>query len=100
MCSRLNYFALKYKSNEHCFVTPELHPTCIGPGARIHQTRIVSADVRHLEGAHSEQVVDGIEVQAGRQGRAVGDLEPELGLDNLPWLVEHTVVLIWICRKV
>ena len=56
--------------------------------------------MRHLEGAHPEQVVDGIEVQAGRQGRGVGDLEPELGLDDLSWLVIHAVVLIRICGEV
>ena len=54
----------------------------------------------HLEGAHSEQAVDGIEVQTGRQGRGVGDLEPELGLDDLSRLVVHAVVLIRICGKV
>ena len=54
----------------------------------------------HLEGAHSEQVVDRIEVQTGRQGRGVGDLEPELGLDDLSRLVVHAVVLIRICGKV
>ena len=56
--------------------------------------------MRHLEGAHSEQAVDGIEVQAGRHGRAVGDLESELGLDDLSWLVVHAVVFIWVSGKV
>ena len=56
--------------------------------------------MRHFEGTNPEQAVDRIEVQAGRQGRGVGDLEPELGLDDLSRLVVHAVVLIRICGKV
>ena len=62
MCSRLNYFALKEKYKN---IILKLFHTCIRPRAWIHQTRIVSANVRHLEGAHPEQTVDGIEVQTG-----------------------------------
>ena len=56
--------------------------------------------MRHLESTDSEQAVDGIEVQAGGQGRAVGDLESELGLYDLPWLVVHAVVFIGVCGKI
>ena len=56
--------------------------------------------MRHLEGTNPEEAVDGVEVKAGRQGRGVGDLESELGLNDLSRLVVHAVVLIRICGKV
>ena len=56
--------------------------------------------MRHLECADPEQTVDGIEVQTGGHCRGVGDLESELGLDQLSWLVVNCGVLIWLCSEV
>ena len=56
--------------------------------------------MRHLERAHPEQAVNGIEVQASFHCHGVGDLESELGLDELSWLMVHCVVLIRLCGEV
>ena len=74
--------------------------TCIRPQTGIHQTGVVPAYCRHLEGAHPEQAVDGMEVQGGGDSCGVRDLQSELGHHNLPRLVVRGVVLVWIGGEV
>ena len=63
-------------------------------------TACMTAVTAYLEGADPEQAVDGVDLQPRRHGRGVRDLEPELGLDDLTWLVEGGVVLVRVNREV